>query len=362
MTATPAPIRVALIGYGYAGRTFHAPLIGAVPELDLRLVASRDAAKVQADLPGMAVVDDPLAAIAHPDIDLVVIATPNDSHAPLARAAIAAGKHVVVEKPFALDMAEARELVALAKARGVVLSVFHNRRWDSDFLTVRQAIASDALGTVSHFESHFDRFRPQVRERWREAAVPGSGVWFDLGPHLVDQALLLFGLPDRVMASLARQRPGAQTDDWAHVVLEYPTLRVVLHAGMLVAGGWHRFTVHGSKASMVKTGMDQQEAQLVAGMKPGAPGWGEDPDAAILLTPDAPPTQHDAVAGDQRGFYRATASTIAQSSSDPVTSLQALAVMAVVEAAATSAKLRKSVEPELSDAEQASLKLQYLQA
>ena len=167
MASARAPIRVGLIGYGYAGKTFHAPLIRAVPALDLRVVGSRDPAKVRADLPGLDVVADPAAVAASDGVDLVVIASPNDTHAPLAQIALEAGKHVVVDKPFTLDLAKARGLVALARRQGRMLSVFHNRRWDSDYLSVRQAVAEGRIGRVRHFESHFDRFRPEVRDRWR---------------------------------------------------------------------------------------------------------------------------------------------------------------------------------------------------
>ena len=181
---------VALIGYGYAGKTFHAPLIASVPGLRLAAVGSRDPAKVHADRPAVVVERDAADLLAMP-IDLVVIATPNDTHFDLARRALAAGKHVVVDKPFTVTLAEARELAALAKQRGRILSVFHNRRWDGDFLTVRRLIASGALGDVAYFESHFDRYRPRVRARWREQPGGGGGLWYDLGPHLVDQALQL---------------------------------------------------------------------------------------------------------------------------------------------------------------------------
>ncbi|MGH8080269.1 MAG: Gfo/Idh/MocA family oxidoreductase, partial [Lysobacter sp.] len=216
-----APVRVALVGYGFAGKTFHAPLIAATAGLSLALVGSSDPAKVHADHPHASVIDDPFAAVTHADADLVVIATPNHSHAPLARAALAAGKHVVVDKPFTLDLSEARELAALATRHQRVLSVFQNRRWDSDYLGVKQAIDEGRIGEVVHFESHIDRFRPQVRERWREQTGPGTGVWWDLGPHLADQALQLFGLPERVLASQAVLREGAVVADWAHTVFEY---------------------------------------------------------------------------------------------------------------------------------------------
>jgi predicted dehydrogenase len=158
-----------------------------------------------------------------PDIDLVVIATPNDTHFPLAKAALEAGKHVVVDKPFTVTLSQARELESLAKHCGRVLSVFHNRRWDSDFLTVSALINEGQLGEVCYFESHFDRFRPQVRQRWREQAGPGSGIWYDLAPHLLDQAVVLFGLPVSITVDLAQLRPGAQSTDYFHAVLAYPS-------------------------------------------------------------------------------------------------------------------------------------------
>ncbi|MCJ2122722.1 oxidoreductase [Methylobacterium sp. J-077] len=343
MASATTPIRVGLIGYGYAGKTFHAPLIRSVQALELRAVGSRDPAKVHDDLPGMLVITDPGAVATSEAVDLVVVASPNETHAPLARLALEAGKHVVIDKPFTLDLAEARGLVALARRQGRMLSVFHNRRWDSDFLTVRTAIADGVIGEVRHFESHFDRFRPQIRDRWREGAGPGSGIWYDLGPHLVDQAVQLFGLPDRVTASVARLRPGALSDDWAHVVLEYPALRAVLQASMLVAGGSPRFVVHGEAGSLVKQRLDIQEQQLLAGMVPGAPGWGEDPDGLAIHDGTGSVAHAPAVAGDQRRYYEGVARQIAQGTIDHVAALEALQVMACIEAALISARTGTSV-------------------
>ena len=350
MTRARPAIRVGLIGYGYSGRTFHAPLIRAVAGLDLRVVASRDPAKVAADLPGVTVIADPVAVATSEAVDLVVIASPNDSHAPLARAALAAGRHVVVDKPLTLDLAEARAVRAAARSRGRLLAVFHNRRWDSDFLTVRGAIDAGVIGRVRHFESHFDRFRPQVRDRWRENAGPGSGIWYDLGPHLVDQALQLFGLPDRVTANLAQLRSGARSDDWAHAVLDYPGLRVVLRASMLVAGGSPRFVAHGEAGSLIKHRPDPQEGQLLAGLAPGAPGWGADPDDLEIHDGTGAVTRMPATAGDQRRFYRAVAETIMSGSIDDAAALEAVRVMACLEAAFTSARTGTSVDlPRLPD-------------
>ncbi len=353
MTSLSSPIRVGLIGYGFSGKTFHAPLIAAEPRFALNLVASRDAAKVRADLPDAAVDADPFAVARADAVDLVVIASPNDSHFPLARAALLAGKHVVVDKPFTLDLAEARTLAALAETQGRMLSVFHNRRWDSDFLSVKRAIADGLVGAVSLFESHIDRFRPQVRQRWREGDGPGSGILFDLGPHLIDQALCLFGLPDRVQANLAHQRDGALTDDWAHVVLVYGSRRVILHASMLVAGGARRFVVHGDAGSVEKRGADRQEQQLLAGMRPGAPGWGDDPDDLVAYNAQGDARSIAATPGDQRGYYRAIADALDGAGTNPVPPGQALAVMAVLDAATRAAATGTSTTPDLTPAERA---------
>ena len=234
MNDTARPLQVALIGYGFVGKAFHAPLINAVPGLELSVAASRDAAKVHADLPHAQVIADPLEAIRRPEVDLVVIASPNDTHA-LALAALEAGKHVVVDKPFTLDLAQARTLITAAKTRSPAVGVPEPPLGQR--LPGREAgDRTGLIGKVTHFESHIDRYRPEVRVRWREQNLPGSGLWFDLGPHMVDQALQLFGLPHSVQANIATLRPNAQVNDWAHVVLNYPTHRVILHGSMLVAG------------------------------------------------------------------------------------------------------------------------------
>lgn len=347
MQDSTTPLRVALIGYGFAGKTFHAPLIRSVPGLALATVVSRDAGKVHADLPDVDVVADAATAFADPRLDVVVIASPNDTHAPLARAAMEAGKHVVVDKPFALDLAQARELAAIAAREQRVLSVFQNRRWDSDFLGVRQAMEDGRLGEVTHVESHIDRFRPQVRARWREQAGAGAGLWYDLGPHLVDQALCLFGVPDRVWASLAIQRDGGESTDWAHVVLEYGARRVVLHASMLVAGGSPRFIVHGTQGSLVKAKIDPQEAQLLVGLRPGQDGWGVDPDPLVLYDGDGQATRVPAPLGDQSRYYAMYRDAVLGHATLPVSPAQAIGVMAVIEAAMVSAASGRAQVPQL---------------
>jgi predicted dehydrogenase len=261
----------------------------------------------------------------------------------------------VVDKPFTLDLADARELAALADRQQRLLSVFHNRRWDSDFLTVQQAIADGVIGGVAHFESHFDRFRPEVRARWREGSGPGSGIWFDLGPHLVDQALQLFGIPDRVLASLALQRVGALSDDWAHVVLEYSGRRVILHAGMLVAGGVPRFLVHGTRGSLMKRKPDPQEAQLLAGMKPHHQGWGVDPDPMLLYDGSGGERHIPSLAGDQSRYYAGIDAALRAGAPNPVPPVQAIAVVAVIEAALLAARTGQATMPKLTDDERVAL-------
>jgi predicted dehydrogenase len=345
-------IRVALIGYGYAGRTFHAPLIRATPGLELVVISSRAPDRVRADLPGVAVVPSPDDAFASPSVDLVVIATPNDTHVPLATAALGAGKHVVIEKPIAPTLAEARDLVSVAQRLNLVLAVFQNRRWDGDFLALTDLLSRAVLGDVTHVESHFDRYRPHVRARWREQQGRGSGVWYDLGPHLVDQTLQLFGLPNRVLASLAMQRPGAQTDDWAHVILEYGRLRVVLHASMLAAGRLPRFIVHGQIGTWVKCGLDAQEGRLVARLQPGADGGTGDPERALLVdgvtgTEDEMPIPR----GDYGQFYSQMREALNGRGGNPVPPAQAIAVAAVIEAAIRSSTEGRSFTLPLTDAE-----------
>ena len=332
MLTSEQPIRVGLIGYGFAGKTFHSPLIQSVPGLHLTHVSSSRRERVLEDLPMVSVCSDGFEIAVHRDVDLVVVASPNSSHFDLAAAALNAGKDVVVDKPFTVTLSEARSLAALAEKRGKLLAVFHNRRWESESLAAKVIVESGQLGDISHFETHIDRFRPTVRRRWREDAGPGAGLWFDLGPHLIDQALGLFGLPDSVNASLAVQRPGGQTDDWAHVQLNYERVRVILHASLLASGGVPRSVLHGMRASWVKYGADLQEKQLIAGMVPGSTGFGVDPDPGILIDgATGLRTEVPAPIGDQSLFYLEVRNALLGKGPNPVPPSEAIAVMAVLE-------------------------------
>ena len=323
-------IGVAVAAFGAAARVFHLPLLQAVPGLELRMVVSRRPEEVRHALPQVRVVEDFAAACADPAVDLVVIPTPNATHAPLAAQALAAGKHVVVDKPFTLTVAEAESLLAQAGAAGLVLSVFQNRRWDSDFLTLRRLLRDGAVGVPTQLESHFDRFRPQVPDRWRDRAGPGAGLWYDLGPHLVDQVVQLFGPPRAVFVDLAAQRDGATADDCFHALLRYERMRVVLHATALAAAPGPRFVLHGTEGSWVKHGLDSQEEALKAGATPGAPGWGVDRRPGSLITAEGT-TEVPGIAGDYRHYYAAVRDAILGRGPNPVTGEDALAVMRVLE-------------------------------
>ncbi|BBV86637.1 oxidoreductase [Enterobacter kobei] len=334
-------IRVGLIGYGYASKTFHAPLIAGTPGMMLAAVSSSDATKVHADWPSVPVVSEPKHLFNDPNIDLIVIPTPNDTHFPLAKAALEAGKHVIVDKPFTVTLSQARELDALAKGLGRLLSVFHNRRWDSDFLTVKTLLSEGTLGEILFFESHFDRFRPQVRHRWREQAGPGSGIWYDLAPHLLDQAVNLFGLPVSMTVDLAQLRPGAQTTDYFHAVLSYPQRRIVLHGTMVAAAESARYIIHGTRGSYVKFGLDPQEDRLKNGERLPQEDWGYDMRDGVVTRVEGEELVEETLLtmpGNYPAYYAAIRDSLNGTGENPVPASQAIQIMELIELGIESAK------------------------
>ncbi|MES2337025.1 MAG: oxidoreductase [Pseudomonadota bacterium] len=334
-------IGVGLIGYGLGGRAFHAPYVGVTPGMSLRAVVSRDAAKVHADLPQVHVVPDVAALLAEPGIDLVVVSSPDELHAEHAAAAIRAGRHVLIDKPFATKLSDAYMLADLAADSGVMLTAFQNRRWDADFLTLRGIIDDGLLGEVVQLESRFDRWRPGIAPTWKDARAGGS--WLDLGPHLVDQALVLFGRPQAVTADLAALRDGAAAPDWFHVVLRYPDRRVILQSSKLVADHGLRFAVHGTRGSWIKHGIDPQEAATVAGRVPEGRDWGRDPVDGLFTGADGMSAPLPNVAGDYRRFWTALASAIRGTGANPVPASDAIATMEVLDAGLRSAGERREV-------------------
>lgn len=338
---------VGLIGYGLGGSIFHAPMIAAIPGLRLaRIASSRAGPDVLQAYPGVSLDTTPQAMLDDPAIALVVVCTPNASHFALARAALQAGKHVVVDKPFVLSSAEGDELAALARAKGLKLGVYHNRRWDGDFLTLRQVLASGELGAVHTFRAHFDRYAPEVKVRWKEQAQPGAGVLWDLGSHLIDQALQLFGKPRAVTAHLSVQREGAQVEDAFELVLDHGSCRSMLHAGALVRAPGPRYAVHGTQGSFVKYGIDPQEDALKLGKRPGDAGWGHDAPAshATVTGADGVPRTVETIPGAYESFYRGIHEAIAQGGDVPVTAQEATDVIRVIELALRSHRERRTVD------------------
>ncbi|WP_088283072.1 oxidoreductase [Ideonella sp. A 288] len=350
------PVRVGLIGWGASSRVFHGPLITTTPGLELVAVASRQPDAVRAALgPQVQVHAAPQALVDRDDIDLVVIPTPNDTHHPLALAALKAGRSVVVDKPFTLDAAQARHLIRVADERAVLLSVFHNRRWDGDMLTAQALVRSATLGRVVHAQMHFDRYRPVVQSRWRDADAAGGGLWLDLGPHLIDQALQLFGMPEAIAADLAGVRDGAQGTDLFHARLRWADgLRADLHGSTLAALPGPRFALHGTLGSWVKFGLDRQEDDLKAGRRPDPArpqDWGADPSAGRLAvaapSPQSPnelvdgawPTQH----GRYPDYYAAIRDALRGLAPNPVPATQALDVMHLLDLGTLSAAQRREL-------------------
>ncbi|WP_232697205.1 oxidoreductase [Brevibacillus daliensis] len=258
-------IKVGIVGFGSSAVTFHVPYLQASEYYEIASVVSSNPEKVRHAIGDVQVVSSVKEMLHNPQIELVIITTPTGMHYEMTKEVLQAGVHVVVEKPFVLTVQEADDLIALQQETKALLSVYQSRRYDSDFLTIQRLIREGRLGDVYLFESHFDRYRPVVRDRWRENDVPGSGILYDLGSHLIDQALVLFGMPETVTADILAQRPGARTDDFFHVTLQYERLRVVLHASNLIVHPGPRLQVHGDKGSYIKHGID---AQVPAGQNP----------------------------------------------------------------------------------------------
>jgi predicted dehydrogenase len=310
-------IKVGLIGYGMASRVFHIPLIQAVPGLTLKKIVQRRDNTARKHVSSVEVVRETVSLLQDDEIELVVIATSNSSHFDLARQSLLANKHVVVEKPFTITSAQAQQLIDLAHKSNKLLSVHHNRRWDGDFQTVKKIVEGRLLGRLVEYESHFDRFRNTLRQgAWREEAEEGSGILYDLGSHLIDQALVLFGLPHMLTADIRIQREQGKADDNFELILHYEDLKVTLKAGMLVREPSPRFILHGTEGAFVKYGLDPQEDALKKGFLPSEPNWGEEPrqqwgNLNTQLGGLHLEGQVETVAGSYQAFYENIADAIA---------------------------------------------------
>ncbi|MFG2984699.1 Gfo/Idh/MocA family oxidoreductase [Streptomyces sp. NPDC048258] len=354
-TAPATPLRVGLVGYGLAGSVFHAPLVAATEGLVLDTVVTSDPgrqAQARAEFPDVRIAASPdelwTRAGGADALGLVVIASPNKTHVPLATAALTAGIPVVVDKPLAATAAEARELAELAERTGTFLSVFQNRRWDNDFLTLRRLLADGELGEIQRFESRFERWRPQLKGGWRESGAPEEigGLLYDLGSHVVDQALVLFGPAVRVYAEADVRRPGAETDDDTFIAITHANgVRSHLYVSATTAQLGPRFRVLGSRAGYVKYGLDPQEGALREGLRPGGDmPWGEEPPHlwGRLGAGESPLTGGGVPAptapGDYPAYYAAVAAALREGGPNPVTAYEAARCLDVLEAARRSSR------------------------
>lgn len=341
-----ANVGVGLLGYGPAGEFFHAPLLVAEPRFALRAISTSNAERATRAAALAKVVASPDALLEDPSIDLVVIATPSDSHFPLAAAALRAGKHVVIDKPFVARASQADELIALAARERRVLTAFQNRRWDGDFRTVRSVIASGRLGRIVRYEAWWDRYRPAIRDNWRDRPGEAAGLAYDLGSHLVDQLLQLFGVPQSIDADLAMLRAGSPVCDHFEIRCIYDGMRASVGAATLAVHARPRFAVHGERASFVKYGVDPQEAQLRAGLGPNDARFGIEPAelAGEIVdadgTRDVVPTER----GDYPSFYAGVAATIVDGTPVPVDPRDARRGLALLELAERSSTDGRRIE------------------
>jgi predicted dehydrogenase len=340
-------INVGLIGAGSVAHVFHIPVIQSVPDLRLKTVVDRHGGRNYG--PGVTVVPDAATLLQDQEIELVVIATPNTSHFELARQSILANKHVVVEKPFTTTSGQARQLIDLAHEHNRILSVHQNRRWDGDFLTVRKLLNAKLLGRLVEYESHYDRFRNHLRPgAWREAAGEGTGILFDLGSHLIDQALVLFGVPQMITADIRIQRDHGKADDNFELILHYDQLKATLKAGMLVREPGPRFILHGAEGSFIKHGLDPQEEALKRGLTPSEPNWGQEPKVQwgklnTQLGGLHVEGQIETVAGCYQAFYQNIAGAIRGREELAVKPEEAMNTIRLIELAIQSSEQKRAI-------------------
>ena len=327
-------IRTALVGYGSVGEKMHAPLVSVCKDLELVAVVERNSERSNEKYPDVEIFRSFDDLLASDKADLIVIVTPNEFHYRMAKKALEAGKHVVVDKPVTIHSQEAIELKRIAEERGLVLSVFQNRRWDGDIRTIQKILAEGVLGRIVHFESHFDRFRPNLADNWREKDLPGNGITYDLGTHLIDQAIMLFGKPKWVYAEILKQRSGAVADDFFDITLMYEGIKARLTASVLVNAPLPKFLLLGEKGSYIKFGLDVQEKAFKAGEKPEGVNWGlESSEAWGQMYLENSSGSYPTERGDYRFFYQNLADAIHGKAALAVKMEEAILVLQIIEAA-----------------------------
>ena len=343
-------IEVGLVGFGLAGRAFHSPVIRAVPGLHLAAILQRSGTEAAEKYPDVRIVRSLDELLSMSEIRLIVIATPNETHYLFARQCLEAGRDVVVDKPFTTTLEEAVSLVQFAKDANRLLTVYQNRRYDGDFQAIRNLVADGTLGRVVRFETSYDRFRPQLKPgAWRETARPGSGILFDIAPHLIDHALVLFGLPEAVTADVRTERENAATDDAFDITLHYSNgMRAVLRSSILAAAPRPRFVLFGTQASFVKQAFDPQEMNLRLGYIPTDTAWGAEPEEnwGLLTVPSGDSFEQRRIPSavcDYRDYYSNVRDAILGRASLAVTPEWALDVMRLLELARDSSQRRRTI-------------------
>jgi scyllo-inositol 2-dehydrogenase (NADP+) len=341
------PIKTAIVGFGSVAEKMHAPLIDVCPDLDLIAAVERHHTKCESIYPGVTTFRS-LDELLEADVaDLIVITTPNEFHFPMAKKCLEAGKHVVVDKPVTIFSHQAEELNSLALEKRLICSVFHNRRYDGDFMTLQKLVRQGDLGDLVYLESHFDRFRPDVSENWREKEVPGNGITFDLGTHLIDQVVVLFGFPNWIQADIRKQRTGAVADDYFDIILDYGLLKVKVTAGTLVNVPTPKFLLLGKNGTYQKFGLDVQEAAFKAGEKPQGAFWGVEPEQKWgRLYIDEEIKGYEAIPGNYRILYQNVADAILSGKELDITIPQTISVLKIIEASFKSADVGKRISKE----------------
>jgi scyllo-inositol 2-dehydrogenase (NADP+) len=343
------PVKTALLSYGMSGEVFHAPILDVLPGFELASIVQRNAGKATAHFPKIPIAKSVDAIFSNPDIELIIVNTPNETHFDFASGAMRAGKHVVVEKPFTVRSGEAEQLIEISKETDRVLTVFQSRRWDSDFLTVKRILNEGRLGKIVEFEAHYDRFRNYVEPNtWKEEARPGTGILYNLGSHMLDQVLVLFGLPDYVDARVGIQRPGGRVDDFYDIRLEYRDHLVIVKSSYLVKETMPRYIIHGVNGSFVKFGIDPQEQALKEKQNPDDAAWGIEPQVFwgklnVLENGIGVEELIPSERGDYKVFYKELYESIRGNALPPVDPAQAMMVIRLIEACYESNKNKRAV-------------------
>ena len=342
------PIISAIASYGMSGIVFHGPILDAHPGFEIRKILERNKNNSEGKHGTAQLVREYGDILNDPEIELVIVNTPDIFHYEMSMAALNAGKHIVVEKPFTLKSSQADEIISLANKKGLMVSVYQNRRWDGDFMTIQKLIEQEACGRLVSFELHFDRFRNFLQDSWKEQEASETGTLYNLGSHVIDQALQLFGMPLSLYADVRAQRTGSLVDDSFDLFLHYPNVKCFVRGSYLVKQEAPRFSLHGTQGSFIKNGLDPQEVQLKAGMNQHSEGWGVDPEElwGVLVTDNEGEDIEEHIPtmnGDYSGYYDSIYESIRNGAPLAVTAESARDVIRVIEAAYRSSKNKEIV-------------------